>query len=318
MTGRVAWRLAVLALLAVVGVVAPTGVRSLLMVMMVYAIFAMAYGVLLGHANQPSLGQSIFFGVGAYGFVLPVLRLGLGFWDSLAIALLAGTAAALLVGALAVRVSEAYHVIFTALLASVAHLVARNATPLTGGSGGLPVDVPPVPLGPWTVTVYDPTTNYLLLLVAVALVYLGLERIVRAPLGRVWVAIRENESRTAFLGYSVYGYKLAAFVLAGALTALSGALYAVRLRYASAEFFGFEWSVLPFVWGVLGGLRTLPGPILGVALFTVFQYYVSSWWTHYLILFGVLILIILRWLPHGIMGYLGRPGAPARPAPGRV
>lgn len=316
MRGRLAWRLAVVGLFAVMGVVAPTGVRSLLMVMMVYAIFAMAYGVLLGHANQPSLGQSIFFGIGAYGFILPALRLGVGFWGSLAIALVAGAVAALLVGALAVRVSEAYHVIFTALLASVAHLVAKNATPLTGGSGGLPVDVPPVPLGPWTVTVYDPMTNYMLLLVAAALVYLGLERIVQAPLGRVWVAIRENESRTAFLGYSVYGYKLAAFVLAGALTALSGALYAVRLRYASAEFFGFEWSVLPFVWGVLGGLRTLPGPILGVVLFTVFQYYVSSWWTHYLILFGVLILIILRWLPHGVIGYLARRGEHTRSAEG--
>jgi branched-chain amino acid transport system permease protein len=318
MTGRGARRLAVLGLLAVVGVVAPTGVRSLLMVMMVYAIFALAYGVLLGHANQPSLGQSIFFGVGAYGFTLPVLRLGLGFWESLALALVAGAVSALLVGALAVRVSEAYHVIFTALLASVAHLVARNTTPLTGGSGGLPVDVPPIPLGPWTVTVYDPTTNYMLLLAAVALVYLGLARIVRAPLGRVWVAIRGNESRTAFLGYSVYGYKLAAFVLAGTLTALSGALYAVRLRYASAEFFGFEWSVLPFVWGVLGGLRTLPGPILGVVLFTVFQYYVSAWWTHYLILFGVLILVILRWLPQGVVGHLRRPGARRRPAAGQA
>ena len=316
MTGPAARRLAVLGLLVPVGVVAPAGVRSLLMVMMVYAIFAMAYGLLLGHANQPSLGQSIFFGVGAYGFILPVLRLGLGFWESLALALLAGAVAALVVGALAVRVSEAYHVIFTALLASVAHLVAKNSTPLTGGSGGLPVDVPPVPLGPWTVTVYDPTTNYFLLLAAVALVYLGLERIVQAPLGRVWVAIRGNESRTAFLGYSVYGYKLAAFVLAGTLTALSGALYAVRLRYASAEFFGFEWSVLPFVWGVLGGLRTLSGPILGVALFTIFQYYVSGWWTYYLILFGLLILVILRWLPHGVMGSLGRRAEGAGPSAG--
>jgi branched-chain amino acid transport system permease protein len=116
----------------------------------------------------------------------------------------------------------------------------------------------------------------------------------------------------------VYGYKLAAFVLAGTLTALSGALYAVRLRYASAEFFGFEWSVLPFVWGVLGGLRTLPGPILGVVLFTVFQYYVSAWWTHYLILFGVLILVILRWLPQGVVGHLRRPGARRRPAAGQA
>src|SRR5581483_2642856 len=227
-------------------------------------------------------------------------------------AVVAGAVTALAVGALAVRVSEAYHVIFTALLASVAHLLAKNATPLTGGTGGLPVEVPPLPLGPWRLSVYDPLTNYLLCLAAAAAAYLGLRRVLAAPLGRVWVAIRENEHRLAFLGYRVYGYKLAAFVTAGTLTALSGALYAIRLRYASAEFFGFEWSVLPFVWGVLGGLRTLPGPVLGVVLFTVFQYYVSAWWTHYLILFGVLIVVILRWLPAGIVGSLAGQWRPTR------
>lgn len=309
---RVALRLAGLGLLVAAGWAAPAGFRSLLMVMMVYAVFAMAYGLLLGHANQPSLGQSIFFGVGAYGFILPVLRLDAGFWSALGVALGAGALTALVIGALAVRVSEAYHVIFTALLASVAHLVAKNATPVTGGTGGLPVQIPGVPLGPWTLSVYDPATNYLLCLAAVVVVYLGLERVLAAPLGRVWVAIRENEHRLAFLGYRVYAYKLAAFVVAGTLTALSGALYAIRLRYASAEFFGFEWSILPFVWGVLGGLRTLAGPVLGVALFTVFQYYVSAWWTHYLILFGILIVVILRWLPSGIAGLLALGWRPRR------
>ncbi len=130
------------------------------------------------------------------------------------------------------------------------------------------------------------------------------ELLVNSPLGKVWVAIRENELRTAFLGYNVFYYKLAAFVLAGTLTALSGALYAVRLRYASAEFFAFHWSVLPFVWLLLGGIGTLTGPVLGVVLFTVFQFYISAWWTHYLILFGVLIVVMLRWAPKGIMGYV--------------
>jgi len=135
-------------------------------------------------------------------------------------------------------------------------------------------------------------------------VYLVLERLVHAPLGRIWVAIRENEVQTSFLQYNVFYYKLAAFVLAGALTALSGALYAVRLRYTSAEFFAFHWCILPFVWGVLGGFGTLIGPIVGMALFTLFQFYVSAWWTHYLILFGGLIIIMLRWAPKGIIGYI--------------
>lgn len=272
------------------------------MLILIYAIFAMAYDVLLGYANQPSLGHSLFFGLGAYGLILSIGKLGWSFWPALLAGLALGGLAALLVGLIAVRLVEAYHVIFTAILASVVHLMAKNMTPLTGGSGGLPTQIPPFRLGGGSFSVYDPLTNYFLILAAALGVYLVLSRIVEAPLGKVWKAIRENELRTSFLSYPTYFYKLGAFVLSGVVTALAGALYAVRMRYASAEFFSFEWSVLPFIWILLGGIGTLRGAILGVAIFTVFQYYISEWWTHYLIVFGVLILVMLRWAPKGILG----------------
>ncbi len=298
------WKLGILGVFVAAGFFVPDGIKSLLMIMYIYSIFAMAYDVLLGYANQPSLGQSLFFGIGAYSMVLPVLRLGASFWSALAVAITAGIIAAALVGLLAVRVTEAYHVILTAIIASVVYLLAKNMTPLTGGSGGLPANIPLVVLGPFKFSVYDPLTCYFILLAFAVIVYFLLEHLVRSPLGRVWIGIRENEMRTSFLRYHVFYYKLAVFVVAGALTALSGALYAVRLRYSSAEFFAFNWSVLPFVWGVLGGFGTLIGPIVGVALFTLFQFYVSAWWTHYLILFGCLIIVMLRWARKGIVGYI--------------
>lgn len=301
---RILVRVGVLFLLIGAGMVISPGVRSLMMIMLIYCVFAVSYDLLLGFANQPSLGQSLFFGVGAYGMILPILHWNYTFWAALGVALVVGLVVAFLVGLLAVRVTEAYHVILTAIIAAVAHLVAKNTIPLTGGSGGLPVQIPPVGLGPFEVTVYDPLTNYLIIAAFAFTVYIVVELLVNSPLGKVWVAIRENELRTAFLGYNVFYYKLAAFVLAGTFTALSGALYAVRLRYASAEFFAFHWSVLPFVWLLLGGIGTLTGPVLGVVLFTVFQFYISAWWTHYLILFGVLIIVMLRWAPRGIMGYM--------------
>lgn len=299
-----AFRLGVVGVLAIAGLVAPVGVKSLLMIIFIYSVYAMAYDLLLGFANLPSLGQSLFFGIGAYGMVLPLLRMGWTFWDSLALGLAAGGVVAFLVGLLAVRVTEAYHVILTAIIASVAHLLAKNMTPLTGGSGGLPAEIPPVVFGPFAFSVYHPSTSYVIMLAFAFAVYLVLERLVDSPLGRIWVAIRENEVRTSFLRYNVFRYKLVAFILAGVLTALSGALYAARLHYVSAEFFAFQWSVMPFVWGILGGFGTLTGPVIGVALFTVFQFYVSAWWTHYLILFGALIIVMLRWAPKGIVGYV--------------
>lgn len=295
-----------LAALVLAGLFSEPSFLSLLIIMIIYSIYAVSYDLLLGYANQPSLGHSLFFGLGAYGMVLTVTHWNMGFWGALVMALLVGAVGGLVVGILAVRVTEAYHVILTALIASVVFLLAKNMTPLTGGSGGLSFSVPPVFIGSLKLSVYDPATNFFLVLVFGLAVYLLLRRLVVTPLGRIWVGIRENENRMLSLGYNVYYYKLAAFVTASMLTALAGALYAVRLRYVSAEFFDFMWSVLPFIWIILGGIGTLTGPIIGVVLFTLFQIYVSDWWTHYLILFGVLVLAVLRWAPKGVMGYVNQ------------
>ena len=131
-----------------------------------------------------------------------------------------------------------------------------------------------------------------------------MDRMLNAPLGKIFLSIRENEKRTHFLGYNVFVYKLAAFVISGVFAALSGGLYALTLRYASADYFSFYWSILPVVWCLIGGLGTLVGCWLGVALMSVFQYYVSAWFTYYLLILGILILIILRVSRKGMLGYL--------------
>jgi branched-chain amino acid transport system permease protein len=296
--------LSTLALL-MVGVMASPGLRSVLVLVLVLSIFAVSYGVLLGFVNQPSLGQSLFFGLGAYGVIRPFSGGTAGFWEGIVAALLLGLVGGLLVGAIAVRLSEAYHVIVTALFASVAHLAANNLVTVTGGTGGLSARVPPVSLGPIQLSVYDSLQQYLLAL-AFAVISFGIfYTLVRSPLGTVWRAIRENEPRALSTGYNTYAYKLVAFAICAVFTALSGSLYGVALRYASSEFFGLQWSVVPFLWVLLGGLGTLLGPLIGVALFTTFQFYVSQIWTHYLILFGIVMLVVLRWAPQGIAGYLG-------------
>jgi branched-chain amino acid transport system permease protein len=123
------------------------------------------------------------------------------------------------------------------------------------------------------------------------------------------MSIRENEKRVQFLGYNVWSYKLTAFVISGMVAALSGGLYALTLRYGSADYFSFHWSIMPIVWCLIGGLGTLAGPWIGVVIMSLFQYYVSSWWTYYLILFGIIILVILRISRKGILGYVISKGS---------
>lgn len=286
----------------VVGLAVSTGVRSILTLMAVLGIYGLGYGMVLGYADQPSLGHGMFFGLGAYSMILTIRGGTGGVWLGVGFALAMGLAAGAAVGAVSVRLTDAFHVIITALFAAIVHLLSNAFTPLTGGSGGLTTRIPEVTLGFMSFSVYDSRTNFLLPLAFLTATYLLLRRLVGSPMGMVWVSIRENEDRSSTLGYNTYAYKLVAFTVSAGLTALSGALYAVVLRYTSTEFFGFTWSVIPFVWVLIGGTGTLFGPLLGVIVLTVFQFYVSEWWTHYLILLGVLMLVLLRWGPKGVVG----------------
>jgi len=294
----------VLIALVVLGFVLPRGARSLLVQIMILSIFAMGYDVSLGFTNQCSLGHSVMFGAGAYAILLPILHLKTGLLVSLLFCLGGGMAFSLVTGIISVRLSEAYFVIVTAIFSAIFHLLAVDLTWLTGGDDGLSATLPTLRLGFVEWSLYDPLMNYFFYLFFLVLSYLVLRRIARSPLGKIFLAIRENEKRAEYLGYHVTRYKLIAFVISGVFTALGGGLYALSLRYTTADFFSLYWSIIPIVWCLIGGLGTLIGPCLGVLLMSLFQYYVSAWWTYYLIIFGVLILFILRVSKGGIVGYV--------------
>lgn len=295
---------AFLILLIVTGVVLPKGARSLVTQIMIFSILAMGYDLCFGFTNQCSLGHSVFFGAGAYGAMFSILYLKVGLLPSLFFSVMSGIVLAMITGAISVRLSEAYFVIVTAIFFAVFHLLAMDMTWLTGGDDGLSIKLPPISLGFETVSLYNPFVNYYFVLIFLIASYLVLNRIVRSSMGKIFVAIRENEKRVKFLGYNVFRYKWVAFIVSGFFAALSGGLYALTLRYGSADFFSFHWSITPIVWCLIGGLGTLVGPWIGVVIMSLFQYYVGAWWTYYLILFGVIILVISRFFRKGILGYL--------------
>lgn len=301
--GRSVWlRVVIVAAMLLAGPIATPGVRTIILVTLIYGLYAMAYDILLGYSDQPSLGQGLFFGLGTYAVALPIIDHGAGPGMALLVAAGVGAAGALLIGLVAVRLTDVFHVIFTALFASIAYMIANTLTPVTGGSGGRTIDLPDLNIGPWEISLYGPHATYLLVAAVVAVIYLLLDRLVESPIGQIWFAIRENPQRAANIGINVYLYRLAAFVLSGLLTAVAGGLYAISLRFASSEFFSFTWSVLPFVWVLIGGIGTLVGGLIGAVVFAVFQFYVAQLWTHYLLILGVALLVLLRLSPKGLVG----------------
>jgi len=277
--------------------------RYLLAEILAWGLFALAFDLLYGYGGMLSLGQSVFFGVGAYGAALAVLRLQSGPWS----ALLLGTAAALLLAALLspllVRVRGHGFIILTMVLALIFYLLALKLRWLTGGDDGLTVAAPTV----FGFPLADPTANYYFALGIVAAHFTLARWLVSIPLGRAFVLVRENPRRAAALGYDVRAIRSIAIIISGGLSGLAGALYLLTARFVSADLFHWTVAANPLVWTLLGGAGSLFGPLLGTLLLLLAREWLSSWWSYgYPILVGILIIMVVRFAPQGLWGMMER------------
>ena len=129
-----------------------------------------------------------------------------------------------------------------------------------------------------------------------------MHRVVRSPLGMGFVAIRDNDVRAALIGLNVYQLRLIAFVMAGFLAGVSGALFAFFGRYASASYMFYHVSGEAVVWAIVGGAGTLFGPIVGTSLFIVIRELVSTHWEHHSLIVGVMAILVVILAPKGLVG----------------
>jgi branched-chain amino acid transport system permease protein len=158
----------------------------------------------------------------------------------------------------------------------------------------------------WGIDLSDPGNRYLAALCLFAVCLLISLRLVRSPIGRVFVAIRENEERAQLLGYNVFRYKLMSVVISGTLCAGAGAFYGLLFGYAGATFATVQYSIFPLLWVLLGGAGTIIGPFIGV----LFMFYLidlsSDVTTAYMLIAGVVLVIVTLFAPQGIVGELRR------------
>jgi branched-chain amino acid transport system permease protein len=239
-------------------------VAGIIRQVLIFAIFASSLNLLVGYTGLPSLGHAAFFGGGAYAAAIAAQRLGT---DELVVSLGAAVAAAallaLVVGFLAVRALGIFFLMLTLALAQMVFAIAFQATDLTGGSNGFSGVHRPVLFG---VDLAAASDLYVLVCVVALGVALLLWRIATSSYGRALVGVRENERRMRALGYDTRTLKLSAFVLAGALAGVAGALSAYEFRFVSPNDVALGTSVAGFVMVLVGGAGTLVGPIVGAAV----------------------------------------------------
>ncbi|MBI4240174.1 MAG: branched-chain amino acid ABC transporter permease [Candidatus Rokubacteria bacterium] len=274
----------------------------------IWSLFALGFNILLGYTGLPSFGHGAFFGIGAYAAGIYFLRVSKGLWGPLFMsALIAGIAAAL-IGFLVAKKRGIYFALITIAVSQVFYFIAFRWDDLTGGETGLSgidrmdLGIP----GLLRIDLSPPLTYYYFVLAIFILCTLLIWRIVHSPFGRVLQAMRENELRASYLGYHTAAYKWAAFVVSGLFSGLAGGLYTLLINSAFA--FVLDWTqsgnvVMMTLLG--GGTVNFFGPVLGAAIFIVSRDLLSAYWESWMLLYGLIFVVVILFIPSGILGLIG-------------
>jgi branched-chain amino acid transport system permease protein len=271
----------------------------------IWGLFAASVNLLLGYTGLLSFGQALYFGMGAYGVALGIDLLELSFWPAFGLGTAIAVLTAAITGFFAVRLTWHYFAIITVVFSLIFYFLSVGWKDLTGGDDGLPFGLAPVlTWGEWELSLSNLTFQYYFMLVIVGACFYLLYRVLESPLGRAFVAVRENDSRASLIGLSPYWIRYASFVLAGAFAGVAGVLFALFSRYASAHYMFWTVSGEGVIWTIVGGVRTLFGPALGAGFLIILREELSLYWEHYLLVVGAIVILTVTFAPEGIMGLL--------------
>lgn len=269
---------------------------------MAFLMAVMGLNVLVGFTGYLSFGQALYFGLGAYGTALTAAGWNLSLLPSLAVGILLGTGAALVVGLLALRRRGIYFALLTLAFAQPVYIATNRLEEITGGTAGLTWDVPPISLGPLEVVITSNVSKFVLMFVATVVLFRLAVQIVRSPFGQTMRAIRENEDRVAFLGYRPFRVKVFAFTIAGFYAATGGALFAVFTEFVFLDTLHWELSGDLLMMTLIGGIGTMIGPVVGTFLFIVLRDFLSLFLQRWLLILGAIFVVIVLLAPDGIVG----------------
>ena len=278
----------------------------------IMAILAMSLDLLIGYTGLVSFGHAAFYGAAAYALALitPQYRAA-NFWTSFPLSVAASAALALVIGFLVVRTRGIYFIMVTLAFAQMLFFLFFD-TKIAGGSDGVYIDVRPVAkigeLQPFDLDNF--VHVYYVALGCLVMTFVVLRTILQSPFGRVLAGIRVNEHRMLSLGYPTFRYKLACFVIAGALAGVAGYLSAVQYGVVNPEMLGWHLSAALLMMVILGGMGTLVGPVVGAGIWMLLELGLQSlpqtggvdFGKHWQLFMGGFVVLATLLLPNGVAG----------------
>lgn len=271
---------------------------------MILAIFAMSLDLLIGYTGLVSFGHAAYYGIAAYAVILLAPKYDpASLWLTLPAAVAIAAASAFVIGLFVLRTKGIYFIMVTLAFAQMVYFLFHD-TAMGGGSDGVYLNFKPEAkiAGHALFDLNNARHFYYFVLVLMVAVYVFLHRLLRSPLGHALLGIRVNEHRMRSLGFPVFRYKLASFTLAGGLAGLAGYLAACQYGFVNPEMSSWHQSGNVLLMVILGGIGSLYGPVAGAFGFVLMQEVFSSFTKHWQLLMGLVIVLLVLFLPGGLAG----------------
>jgi branched-chain amino acid transport system permease protein len=273
---------------------------NMLTEIIIFALYAVSYNLLLGYAGLLSFGHAMFFGTGAFTVAVGLIHIpGLSLPGAILLAVGATTAVGFVTGGLLLRHKGSYFALLTLAFNSLFYAVATKWHTITGGDDGLSITRPDLNLGIFSVKMASLTNFYYLTLVIIGAAIVFCWYFTRTAMGQTVVLMRGNEERMKFLGYNTNISRLILFTFTGAVAGLAGAFYTLHFQFVSQTAISVDMTTTVLLMTFVGGTGTFWGPMIGAFVYIILQNYLSDITDRWPLFMGLIFVVMVLVIPGG-------------------
>jgi branched-chain amino acid transport system permease protein len=291
--------------LILVGILMPAILKqyhlNMLTEIIIFALFAVSYNLLLGYAGLLSFGHAMFFGLGAFMTAVAIIHIpGLALWNAVLIGIAINIIAGFVIGGLLLRHKGSYFALLTLAFNALFYAVATKWHSVTGGDDGLSITRPDLTLGFTSVPMNSLTNFYYLTLIIIGAAIFFCWYFTKTAMGKTVLLMRENEDRMKYLGYNTNISRLILFTFTGTLAGLAGVFYTLHFQFVSISAISIDMTTAVLLMAFVGGTKTFWGPILGAFVYIILQNYLSNITDRWPLFMGFIFVFMVLFIPGGL------------------
>lgn len=290
------WQIAILVILFILPFILPIFYVYILALIFITGLLAMSLNLALGYGGMFQFHHGVFYGVGAYTVALMLTKTSLPTWIGFVAGPIVSAIVGLLMGWFCVRLTRIYYGMLQIALGSLLWAIVFRWYDFTGGDDG--IHGIPLPSA-----LYSINGSYYFALIITAICLIVMYLIVKSPFGNTLQAIRDNPGRCAAVGINVRHHQLVAFVIATFFAGVAGVLFVTVEHSVFPDLLFWTLSLEVLIMCLLGGWFTFMGPVLGAAIVILLRTFVGIYTEYWTLILGVVLLLLVMFLPQGVMGY---------------